>query len=307
MKYIIAGPTIVNDVVYADGSRVDGMTGGAVFCAAGLALWSDSILYVSNVGPDFESYYGRFMDAYGFSRAGLRFALPYTNHTTLVYRPDGLHDEISVFSPDVEAEIDRLEPITARQVAEACADDTVGIYVEARESSAFWDDLPLIREATDAKLLWELPTSAATEPQRRAATLAVLPKCDLFSLNLMEARILFRQEDEAGVARVIREMGLRCYLRLGARGSRVVAPEGDAFVPSVTVGPIVDATGCGNASTAAALYGFCEGFEPRKTAAIANLSAAYTLLQVGPCPAVAPEMRLDAERRLDALCSEPSR
>ena len=61
---------------------------------------------------------------------------------------------------------------------------------------------------------------------------------------------------------------------------------------------VVDPTGCGNVSTAAALYGWCEGYEPKKIARLANISAAYNLLQYGPCPKVDAAMRRHAEELL---------
>ena len=97
MKYIIAGPTIVNDIIFADGSKSKEHIGGAIFCLEGIKIWSDDCLYVSNVGKDFSQYYGKWMDTNNCSYNGLNFNLPHTQYTTLIYDHNGLHSERSVY------------------------------------------------------------------------------------------------------------------------------------------------------------------------------------------------------------------
>ena len=46
----------------------------------------------------------------------------------------------------------------------------------------------------------------------------------------------------------------------------------------------VDPTGCGNCSTAAAMWAYCEGYDLRQIASIANVAAAYNVQQFGPYP-----------------------
>ena len=45
MKYLVAGPTIVNDILLADGSEKQQILGGSVYCVAGIKLWCDDCLY----------------------------------------------------------------------------------------------------------------------------------------------------------------------------------------------------------------------------------------------------------------------
>jgi sugar/nucleoside kinase (ribokinase family) len=71
------------------------------------------------------------------------------------------------------------------------------------------------------------------------------------------------------------------------------------FSESIVLGEIIDTTGCGNCSTAAALAGFCEGYEPEKIARMGNIAAAYNLLQYGPYPYVV-KIRDEALKRLHA-------
>ena len=85
MKYLVVGPTIINDIIFADQSRKDQVLGGSIFCVAGIKLWCDDCLYLSNVGEDFDRFYGDWMRANGCSTAGLRYTLPHTWYTTLTY------------------------------------------------------------------------------------------------------------------------------------------------------------------------------------------------------------------------------
>ena len=69
MKYLVVGPTIINDIIFADQSRKDQVLGGSIFCVAGIKLWCDDCLYLSNVGEDFDRFYGDWMRANGYGTA----------------------------------------------------------------------------------------------------------------------------------------------------------------------------------------------------------------------------------------------
>lgn len=305
MKYIVAGPSIINDIVFADGRVRKGEIGGSVFCVAGIKLWEDDCLFVSNVGPDFRRYYGKWMDQNACSYDGLRCILPHTQYTTLVYDETGLHSERTVYDEQTGREIDALDVLTAAQLAAHCDRQTKGIYIEAGETSDIWAQLPLIREKCAAKIMWELPTSAAMQPERRPRVLETLQKTDIYSINLPEALCLFNQPDESSAIRAILELDVPCFFRVGKKGAYLLNEGRSFFAPSVTLGAPVDATGCGNCSTAAALYGWCEGFDPVQTVCMANISAAYNLLQYGPYPRITEKTRENAHallsRQLRAL------
>ena len=44
----------------------------------------------------------------------------------------------------------------------------------------------------------------------------------------------------------------------------------------------IDPTGCGNTSTGAAMWAFCEGYDPLMTCIIGNVVASYNVRQYGP-------------------------
>lgn len=301
MKYLVVGPTIINDIIFADQSRKDQVLGGSIFCVAGIKLWCDDCLYLSNVGEDFDRFYGDWMRANGCSAAGLRYILPHTWYTTLTYGDHGLHSEVSIYGPEEEALLETLDTIDPAHIAAHCGEDTRGIYVEASESDPLWDRLDEVRAGgMQAKFMWEIPTSATMDPARAPRVLETIRKVDIYSLNLPEAMSLFQADCEEAAIRAILELGTPCFFRVGKRGSYMIQDGKAAFEPSLTVGPIVDATGCGNVSTAAALFGWCEGFPPHVTARLANISAAYNLLQYGPYPAATKQVREEAMGLLNA-------
>lgn len=299
MKYIVCGPSIVNEVVCADGTERGPLLGGSVFCVAGIRIWTSSCGYVSNVGDDFESFYGSWFAANGILTNKLSRLLPHTWHTKLIYGDEGIHSETSVYGEDDEAVLDSLDIITAEQVAKACDPDTRGIYIESREQSEFWREIAVVRQATDAKIMWEIPTSATMEPERHEKVFATIDQTDYYSINLPEAKALFGVQDESSAIAAIQNLGKPCFFRVGSKGSYMVTKTEAAFAPSLTIGAIVDPTGCGNASTAAALYGLCEDFDPYTVARAANISAAYNLLQYGPYPEVTEEVTHHAHELLN--------
>ncbi|MEG1275189.1 MAG: carbohydrate kinase family protein [Ruthenibacterium sp.] len=304
MKYIVAGPTIINDIVFADKTEKKQILGGSIYCVAGIKLWEDSCLYVSNVGEDFATYYGAWMQANHCSDQGLRSILPHTWYTKLTYEQKGLHDETSIYGAADETVLEALDVLSAGTLADSCSADTKGIYIETSEDSAFWEDLSAIRSASRAKIMWELPTSAAMDPARKEKVLSTIPKADIYSVNLPEACSLFGVTTEEAALEAIHALGIPCFFRVGKRGSYFVENKKASFAASLCVGPIADPTGCGNVSTATALYAWCEGHTGSEIARMANISAAYNLLQYGPFPAVTPAVRADALRLLRAESTE---
>ena len=197
--------------------------------------------------------------------------------------------------------LETLDTIDPAHIAAHCGEDTRGIYVEASEADLLWDRLDEVRAGgKQAKFMWEIPTSATMDPARAPKVLETIRKVDIYSLNLPEAMSLFQADGEEAAIRAILELGTPCFFRVGKRGSYMIQNGKATFEPSLTVGPIVDATGCGNVSTAAALFGWCEGFPPQVTARLANISAAYNLLQYGPYPAATKQVREEAMGLLNA-------
>lgn len=281
MKYLVIGPTIINDISYNDGSKKFKVLGGSVFSLAGIKLWEDSTLYISNVGSDFSNYYGKWMNDNNLSFDGLNYILPHTWYTKLNYQDKGLHDESSIYGSEDEELLEKLDVITIDQILKHCNIETKGIYIEINEKSNIWDNISKIREFNKIKIMWEIPTSATLDPKRKSKVLDCIKKCDIYSINLPEAFSLFDSENEDAIIKKIIDLKTPCFLRVGKKGSYMIN-KGYNFCKSIDIGQKVDTTGCGNTSTSAALWAFSQGYNNYEIALIANISAAFNLLDFGP-------------------------
>ncbi|MDR2008853.1 MAG: PfkB family carbohydrate kinase [Bacteroidales bacterium] len=286
MKYIVVGPSIINDVELTDGTIKKSIIGGSIYCVAGIKLWCDDCLYISNVGYDFSKYYGEWMENNKCSYSGLKEILPHTQYTLLKYGKDGIHTEKSIYGSKEEELINILDKHDINNIYNFCNKDTKGIYIEANEMDDIWDNLDKIKTAGNITVMWELPTSVATQPERKKKTIEVIKKVSIYSINFPEAKVLFNANNINDIIDLIIKLDIPCYLRYGKNGSYMICNNNAYFSESINLGEVVDTTGCGNCSTAAALYGYCEGYNPERIALIGNISAGYNLLQYGPFPNV---------------------
>ena len=92
--------------------------------------------------------------------------------------------------------------------------------------------------------------------------------------------------------------------RVGEKGLYTIAEGRHWFVPSVGSETAVDPTGCGNCSTGASLYAFCEGYDPLMIGVMANVAAAYNVRQYGPYPLFDEKARLEALKMSEELYRE---
>ncbi len=305
MKYVVSAMSIVNDLVYADGRKVNCVTGGGMFMLAGIMSYTPEVAFVTAAGPDFEKYHGDFFARHGLDTAGVHRTLPHTHYTTLTYAPDASWTEVSVYGADYEIQQAYNTMVHGDWIARLCGPETKAVYTESGAEELFWnrDEVAKVREAApNAKLMWEVCHYNIFNPAQKPMIAPALEQVDLFSVNMREAKELFGVTDEHDVVRAIRDTGKSCFLRLGIKGSCVVIPgQEPVFVPSVGLERTVDPTGCGNCSTAASTVGFAEGWSPARIAAFANVAADYNALQLGPFPHYTDELRAKIAKETDEL------
>jgi sugar/nucleoside kinase (ribokinase family) len=68
---------------------------------------------------------------------------------------------------------------------------------------------------------------------------------------------------------------------VGKRGIYILCEGKVLFAPAFTKYPVTDVTGCGNSSTAAGFYAWCEGKDLYEIAAHANVTAGHNLRYLG--------------------------
>lgn len=284
-RYLVTGSTIVNDMLYPDGRRVNGFLGGSIYTVNGILPYTDDVLYISVAGPDFDLLYGDYFRRNGLSADGVDLRLPKTLYNIVEYSVTGQWHEYSVYGREFEEQLGDNWEVRSEQVVKHGGSGVKGIYFESELGEKVWKGLDAMREACpEAVFMWEVFTSDAELPEKRDDALKLIMKMDMFSINLPEAKSLFGVDSEEEAIDSIIATGKPCFFRVGTKGSYMIQNGRAWFAPSVDADTSVDATGCGNCSTGASLYGYCEGFHPLKTAVYANVAAGVNARQYGPFP-----------------------
>ncbi|MDD6346845.1 MAG: PfkB family carbohydrate kinase [Lachnospiraceae bacterium] len=291
-RYLVTGSTIVNDMLYADGTRKTGFLGGTLYTVNGIRPYTDDLLFITTAGPDFDELYGDYYRKNGLSTAGVEIVLPRTQYNVVEYNAAGQWWEHSIYGEAFEKEIGLVPEVRAEYILKHADESVKGIYFESRVIEGVWKDLDAIRKAApNACIQAELSTVDIDDPSLRDAVMALIDKIDMYSVNLPESMTLFGTCSEEESLEKIISLGKPCFFRVGEKGSYMVQDGRAWFAPSVGVGESVDATGCGNCSTGASLYGFCEGRHPLMTAILANLAAGVNASHFGPYPLYTEELR----------------
>lgn len=282
---------MVNEITFCDGKKLPEIIGGgAVYAAAGAGLWSDSVILAAGCGSDGEHFFFDWMDRCGLIRDGVCVKGEKTNHFFLRYREDGSYAEGLL--GEEETDWNRIDFMTlSPKEMEPYCKEIRGMYNIMDIDPDYWAEINGIKKKYRFKIMWEVATA---DRDHLEDFYRILPVVDYCSLNVKEARSLFGIEEEQALITHMAGLKVPVYFRVGVRGAYVIDGEHQVFVPSYITPGEVDPTGCGNASTAAAMVGLTEGRGLRKTGAMAAVAASYNARQYGP-PAY-----MDAKRRKEA-------
>lgn len=293
MEYMVYGSVITNRLIYTDGTRIeDVMGGGGFYSLAGLRMCTPNVLFVAAVGPDFEDFYGDWFERNGCSKAGLVRNMKKTCYWQLTYAPDGTYEEHSIYGPEVNREDWKNMGLTPGDFP-PIGEDTKGVYINSDITPDLADMLLKAKEKHPFQVMWEVPASQVPKLAELYAREGMeglrrrLKAVDVFSANRPESFEIFGVNSVEEAIRCLRELGLPCYYRVGSKGAYMLDKDGVAYVPMLSLVPReeeIDPTGCGNSSTAAAMWAHCEGFDLLKTCIVGNVVAAYNVQQYGPYP-----------------------
>lgn len=297
MDYLVTGLNMMDVSVY-NGIRNRGQIGGIpTYGYCGIAVYTDSIDYVARVGNDFFDYYGKWFEQNRINTDGLRFVSDKTPYAMLNYGEDGAIKSWDFFTGswnDAEFFRPKKTDIISRITSE-----TKGFYISGGpEPDEVWQSVFDMRNnGCDFSVMWE-PNGINTVPEKKYAILELMKKIEMASFSLVEGLRIFGLNTEAELIEFLRLQPTQIIiLRVGARGLYTITKDQIVFVPSAPLPngeKVVDVTGCGNASTAAACYAWCEGYDQTMTGIMANVASMYNLLQFGPFPNFTPAMRRDA-------------
>ena len=105
---LIVGAVLMDNIIYADGTRRENIPGGAgLYALAGAALFSPNAMLVTGTGRDLPDTFGPWMARNGLSTSGLRFADDHAPRNILKYIDEATRTETPVYGI---AHFSRIEP-----------------------------------------------------------------------------------------------------------------------------------------------------------------------------------------------------
>ncbi|NLL91361.1 MAG: carbohydrate kinase family protein [Ruminococcaceae bacterium] len=283
MDYITVGTTIINNITFEDGRKIDGVLGGCgVYAYTGIRLFDDNCLLVSTVGKDYTKYYGEWIERNKISVQGLYEVDEHTMNSNLVYMNDGDYTDISVYGGTgvMHSEAFELKFEMVLPFLPYCK----GVYINGTGMGMF-DEVSRNRSSYGYKMMWEVPSNYSKGFGDIDDFNKKVKQCDIFSINRKESCSLFGVNSDRDAIEIIKDLDTPCFYRLGKDGCCFIAKKSEYFAKSIhltTPEDDVDPTGCGNTSAAAAMWGFIEGYDSYNIAVIANTAAAFTASKRGP-------------------------
>ena len=282
-KYLCAGNIMSDCIEDAAGQRGPFNLGGdALFGTAGVRLWSDSVAMVCHSGTDFDVSYGKWLRDNGLTDEHVKIMPCESSKCLIQHRPDGTYKWV----PLQGIKHIRDQVFSGETLLDAVSSGTKGIYMFAEKTNSALDVIEEVRRKSPGiKIMWELWIDGKPYDEGLEA---LIRKVDMFSVNRAEAALLFGidPDDTEGLIKKLRDLPVEfVFFRCGSLGAYGITGGGVWFCPSAApLGRAVDPAGCGNSSTAAAMYGYAEGFSIGKVLAGACISAGFLVAQPGVYP-----------------------
>ncbi|MBQ3090507.1 MAG: carbohydrate kinase family protein [Oscillospiraceae bacterium] len=288
MKYVVAGSAAADCITFADGTCTGFVPGGAtLFALTGIQLWTDDVLMCGGFGADYMDQMGQWMERNQIDRRAFNVRDPRNPLNYMFYRDEGGWDTKTVYgvehydSLDCNPRLDHLEDYL---------EGTVGLTIFRGRNPDFFQQIFALRRRFGVKLNWEIKADYAV-PEYLPELREMLQQVDSFSINQPETFTLFGVDNDEDAIRCLRTLASPLIIyRVGKRGIYIIKEQEVLFAPSYKKYPVVDVTGCGNSSTAAAFYAWCEEKDIYEIAAYANVTAAQNLRYYGA-------MELSAENK----------
>ena len=303
MDYITGGQASIDRIIDPKGNCLGTNLGGpGVFAYTGIRLWEDSVRVLLNVAEDFWDYYGSWLEENKVDRDGLITVYDHTHSSDLVYQEDGSYN----------AQVNTLEQKLAR-AAEYGWTNLRPDQIDANTKGAkafylfleptyfhFWKELKEIRDRNGFAFMWEIGIMKGGDYDREHI-LRILDylRPEMASLNHNEAMDFFGIEDIDEIFRRIHAWKIPMFFyRAGSKGSYLLAGGKSWFVPSIDLEgyPYQDATGCGNSSTAAAMFAWQRTQNPVFSCIVANVTAGVNVSYSGIIRNFTEKQRKDARQ-----------
>ena len=291
IEYLIVSTAVTDDVFQPNLDYVGSYLGGAgIYALSGISLWTPNVMLMTGVGSDFFKRNASWFEENNLSMDGLYEAAPLTPRTNIQYLSDGERIETSCFGA---AHYAKMEP-SAEMILREC-DRKKGIYIFKEADTAFWNTVLEGKKQYGFAIEWEINANSA-QNQFLPTVRSIAERCDIFSINLRESLSLLSVSTlEETIDTYLTWNVPMVFLRNGSNGSFVIRDNRVTFIPSISTVDIIDPTGAGNSSSAAVLYGYCEGFTDYDCGLLGNISASKIIAQYGP-PTNIQLCRLDVQK-----------
>ena len=292
-RYIILSSIYSDNITFPDGSKINYIPGGAGgYALAGVKLWTDDVLIISGVGEDYPEVFSQWMGKNNLSEDGFVVVDEHSYQNNIIYRTTTDRTETPLFGIGHRKKIELNTSILEQYVDF----NTKAVYTFQDATDEMLQPIIDIKRKYNFKIMWE--TAANTLKPKYISKIKEYAKdIEMFSINFEEAVQLFEESDLEQLTYLLQDLGFEMVaFRLGSKGIRVIDKKGYVFVKSIKNGKVVDVTGCGNSSTAAAMYSFCEDYDLLSIGLYANIAASYVYQQYGPYPLYNKETRDNAEK-----------
>lgn len=287
-SYAVMGGIMMNDLNYADGSSKKGLIGGGgLYALSGIRLWTDNVHFIGNIGKDFEKLIAPWWDRNGIPRKGLNVCHDHCTYHEVNYLPDGRFEEHSVYDEGMRHD---MYMVAHPEQAEPFGADLAGISFVGAVNPAEFAKLGEVRKKYGLKIMFE-PNTFYCRHEYLDKILDCLEHVDIYSTNLPETKDIFGVSTEEACIEELLKVGKPCFFRVGKKGAYMVMDGKATFVPSIIGEHDIDPTGCGNSSTSAAFYAFCEGHDPLMIGIMANVTSSMNAQQYGPMPVMDATLR----------------
>lgn len=316
MEYIAYGAVITNRLLYTDGTCIaDIMGGSGLYSFSALRMCTPNAMLLAGIGTDFDTYYGSWLDFNNCVRSGLKENMEKTAYNELVYASDGSYVEYSIYGPEQEKVANEKMVLPGRDLLPFLS-DAKGVCINVAMDAELSQILLTAKKSHPFQVMWEVPASAISGLGAIFASGGIpalkqqLAAIDIFSTNKPESFAIFGVNTISEAIAHFQKLDMPVYYRVGTKGAYMICGQEIVYVPMISLvsrEQEIDPTGCGNSSTAAAMWGYCETGDILKSCIIGNVMAAYNVQQYGPYPNLTEQTHQEMMAHVERIYQEQKR
>ena len=291
-RFITSGSATIDTITsYGQETRSGQRIGGAViYSAQGLRTWGDKVSVGIYTGKDFFDFYGDWIAANDIDASGVVVVTEHARRLIINYDERGTFVPIDGYPEEYSKATDRVDRALIKRII---GPDVYGVHTAIT---------PIPEILGDIKALcgeYGIPFGAEFHVDHLFGLKEAARNTDYFSVNFFETERVFQGiRDYQDAIDLYASFEVPCFLRVGTDGAYFIKDGKAYFSPLISAFGNLDATGCGNSSTAAAFWAMCSGYDPLACSYIGGITAALNAGTVGVIEKVTDDMRAECRRLL---------